>query len=242
MATLFISDLHLDASRPRITQLFLDFMKQEPRQADAVYILGDFFEVWLGDDDPDPHHAQVMDAVRELTDSGVPVYFMHGNRDFLIGTDFAKRTGVQLLPDPTVVELSGIPTLLMHGDTLCTDDVEYQAFRKLVRDPVRQKAFLASPLAERRAFVTHARAASGLSIAQKSESIMDVNQQAVETVMREHGVDRLIHGHTHRPATHKLQSDGEHKIRIVLGDWYHQGSILRVTGTEPVLATLPLTQ
>jgi UDP-2,3-diacylglucosamine hydrolase len=242
MTTLFISDLHLDASRPRITQLFLDFMQREPRRAQALYILGDFFEVWLGDDDPDPHHAKIMDSVRGLTDNGVPVYFMHGNRDFLIGMDFAQRTGVQLLPDPTVVDLAGIPTLLMHGDTLCTDDVEYQAFRKLVRDPARQKAFLASPLAERRAFVTHARAASGLSTAQKSESIMDVNQQAVEMVMRQHGVDRLIHGHTHRPAVHTFQSDGKPKNRIVLGDWYHQGSILRVDGTQPVLATLALTQ
>ncbi|MDE2092085.1 MAG: UDP-2,3-diacylglucosamine diphosphatase [Gammaproteobacteria bacterium] len=242
MTTLFISDLHLDASRPCITQLFLDFMQHEPRRADALYILGDFFEVWLGDDDPDPHHAQVMNSVRELTDSGVPVYFMHGNRDFLIGADFAKRTGLQLLPDPTVVELAGIPTLLMHGDTLCTDDVEYQAFRKLVRDPARQKAFLASSLAERRAFVTHARAASGLSTAQKSEAIMDVNQQAVETVMREQNVNRLIHGHTHRPAMHKFQSDGKEKTRIVLGDWYHQGSLLRVSGAQPVLATLPPSQ
>jgi len=240
MTTLFISDLHLDASRPRITQLFLDFMKHEPRSAEALYILGDFFEVWLGDDDPDPHHAQVMGAVHELADSGVPVYFMHGNRDFLIGADFAQRTGVQLLHDPTVVELSGILTLLMHGDTLCTDDLEYQAFRKMVRDPARQKAFLATSLAERRAFVTHARAASGLSTAQKAEYIMDVNQQAVEMVMHQHGVNRLIHGHTHRPAVHKFQSDGEHKTRIVLGDWYHQGSILRVTGTEPVLTTLSL--
>jgi len=242
MATLFISDLHLDASRTRITDLFLDFMKQEPCQADALYILGDFFEVWLGDDDPDPHHAQVMDAVRQLSDSGVPVYFMRGNRDFLIGADFARRTGVQLLPDPTVVELVGVPTLLMHGDTLCTDDVEYQAFRKMVRDPARQKAFLATSLEERRAFVTHARVASGLSTAQKSEIIMDVNQQAVETVMREHVVNRLIHGHTHRPAVHKFQSDGKDKTRIVLGDWYHQGSILRVSGAEPVLASLPLSQ
>ncbi|MGA9854761.1 MAG: UDP-2,3-diacylglucosamine diphosphatase [Gammaproteobacteria bacterium] len=242
MTTLFISDLHLHASRPRITQLFLDFLKQEPRNADALYILGDFFEVWLGDDDPDPHHVQIMDSVRELTDSGVPVYFMHGNRDFLIGADFAQRTGVQLLPDPKVVELFGISTLLMHGDTLCTDDVEYQAFRKLVRDPARQKAFLASSLAERQAFVTHARAASGLSTAQKSESIMDVNQQTVETVMQQHGVNRLIHGHTHRPAVHKFQSDGKSKTRFVLGDWYHQGSILRVDGTEPMLATLLLAQ
>ncbi|HVC37957.1 MAG TPA: UDP-2,3-diacylglucosamine diphosphatase [Gammaproteobacteria bacterium] len=240
MTTLFISDLHLDPARPRITELFLDFLKQEPRGADALYILGDFFEVWLGDDDPDPHHAQVMGAVRALVDSGVPVYFMHGNRDFLIGTDFAQRTGVQLLPDPTVAQLSGIPTLLMHGDTLCTDDVEYQAFRKMVRDPARQKAFLATSLAERRAFVIRARAASGLSTAQKAEYIMDVNQQAVETVMRQHCVTRMIHGHTHRPAIHKFPSDGKNNTRIVLGDWYHQGSILRVTGKEPVLTTLSL--
>ena len=240
MTTLFISDLHLDASRPCITQLFLDFMQHEPRRADALYILGDFFEVWLGDDDPDPHHAQVMNSVRELTDSGVPVYFMHGNRDFLIGTDFAARTGVQLLPDPVVVELSGIPSLLMHGDTLCTDDVEYQKFRKLVRDPARQKAFLAMPLVERRAFVGRVRTESGLNIAQKAEYIMDVNQQAVEQVMRQYGVARLIHGHTHRPAIHEFQSDSRDKTRIVLGDWYHQGSILRVTEKGPALATLSL--
>jgi UDP-2,3-diacylglucosamine hydrolase len=240
MATLFISDLHLDGVRPRITELFLDFLKTEPRNADALYILGDFFEVWIGDDDPDPHHARVISAVRELTDIGVPVYFMHGNRDFLIGAEFAARTGVKLLPDPTIVGLSGIPTLLMHGDTLCTDDVEYQAFRKMVRDPARQKAFLAMPLEERRAFVAQARIESGLSTAQKSETIMDVNQQAVERAMAEHDVTRLIHGHTHRPATHGFQSDGEHRTRIVLGDWYHQGSILRVTRADAVLSALPL--
>jgi UDP-2,3-diacylglucosamine hydrolase len=240
MATLFISDLHLDSSRPLITELFLDFLRHEPRAAEALYILGDFFEVWLGDDDPDPHHALVMGAVRELADSGVPVYFMHGNRDFLIGAEFAERTGVQILSDPTLVELSSVPTLLMHGDTLCTDDVEYQAFRKLVRDPARQNAFLATSLAERREFVAHARAASGLSTAQKSESIMDVNQQAVETMMRKYGVNRLIHGHTHRPAIHKFQSDGRQKTRIVLGDWYQQGSILRVTGDQPALTALAL--
>jgi len=240
MATLFISDLHLDPARPRITELFLDFLKQEARGADALYILGDFFEVWIGDDDPDPHHVRVMGGVRELADSGVAVYFMHGNRDFLIGTDFAARTGVQLLPDPTVVELSGIPSLLMHGDTLCTDDVEYQKFRRLVRDPARQKAFLAMPLAERKAFVGRVRTESGLSTAQKAEYIMDVNQQAVEEVMRQYGVTRLIHGHTHRPAIHEFHSDSRDKTRIVLGDWYHQGSILRVTGKGPALATLPL--
>ena len=240
MTTLFISDLHLDASRPKITELFLEFLQGKVRSAEALYILGDFFEVWLGDDDPDAHHALVMGALRKLTDSGVPVYFMHGNRDFLIGAIFAQRTGVQLLADPAVIELSGIPTLLMHGDTLCTDDVEYQNFRKFVRDPARQKAFLATPLADRRAFVAHTRAASGLSTAQKSQDIMDVNQQAVEQVMRQYNVTRLIHGHTHRPAVHKFQSDGKEKTRIVLGDWYNQGSILRVNVKDAVLASLQL--
>jgi len=240
MTTLFISDLHLDKMRPRITELFLGFLKHEGRRAAALYVLGDFFEAWIGDDDPEPQHARVMDGVRELADSGVPVYFMHGNRDFLIGAEFARRAGVQLLPDPMVVKLSGISTLLMHGDTLCTDDVEYQKFRKQVRDPGWQKNFLAKPLEERREFAARARIESGLSTAQKTEDIMDVNQQAVENSMRRYGVTRLIHGHTHRPGIHKFQSDGVEKTRIVLGDWYHQGSILRITGKDFRLEALPL--
>ncbi len=240
MTTLFISDLHLDASRPQITELFLEFLQAKASRAESLYILGDFFEVWLGDDDPDPHHARIMHALRTLVNGGVPVHLMHGNRDFLIGADFAARTGVHLLPDPSVIQLGSINTLLMHGDTLCTDDVEYQKFRQYVRDPARQKAFLATPLEERRKFVASARIASGLSTAQKPDEIMDVNQQAVESVMRQHTVDRLIHGHTHRPAVHTFQSQGRQKTRIVLGDWYHQGSVLRASQGEPVLTTLPL--
>lgn len=241
MTTLFISDLHLDKTRPRITELFLRFLKQEVHRTAALYILGDLFEAWIGDDDPDPQHARVMGGFREFADSGVPVYFMHGNRDFLISAEFASRTGVQLLPDPAVIELSGISTLLMHGDTLCTDDEEYQKFRLQVRDPGWQRNFLAKSLQERREFAARARIESGLSTAQKTEDIMDVNQQAVENSMRRYGVTRLIHGHTHRPGIHKFQSDGAEKIRIVLGDWYHQGSILRITGKDFRLEALPLT-
>ncbi|MGH8378387.1 MAG: UDP-2,3-diacylglucosamine diphosphatase [Gammaproteobacteria bacterium] len=240
MTTLFISDLHLDPARPQITQLFLDFLKTEARAAEALYILGDFFEIWLGDDDPDPHHARVIAGVRELANRGVPVYFMHGNRDFLIGERFARAAGCTLLPDPHLVNLYGLPTLLMHGDTLCTDDVEYQAFRKMVRDPARQQAFLAKSVEERRIFMTQARAATRLHSQTKAEFIMDVNQQAVEHEMKRYGVTRLIHGHTHRPAVHEFQSGGTGKMRIVLGDWYEQGSMLKVDKTDTRLLSLPL--
>ncbi|MGA9851925.1 MAG: UDP-2,3-diacylglucosamine diphosphatase [Gammaproteobacteria bacterium] len=241
MSTLFISDLHLDPERPQITDLFMNFLKTEARVTEALYILGDFFEIWIGDDDPDPHHARVMAGLRELAESGVPVYFMHGNRDFLIGDKFASKTRCTLLPDPYLIKLYGLPTLLMHGDTLCTDDVEYQAFRKIVRDPARQQAFLTKSVEERRAFMTQARAATKLHTQTKAEYIMDVNQQAVEAVMRQYSVTWLIHGHTHRPAIHKFQSGGQDQTRIVLGDWYEQGSMLTIDKNGIRLAALPLT-
>lgn len=235
MPTLFISDLHLDSARPRITELFLQFLEHEARQAETLYILGDFFEAWIGDDDPDPHHARVMDGLSALTETGVPVYFMHGNRDFLIGNGFAQRTGCRLLEDPTVIELNGTSTLLMHGDTLCTDDTEYQQFRAMVREPAWQRSFLAKPLAERRAFAARARSESKSRTRGKSEYIMDVNQQAVERAMLEHGVTRLIHGHTHRPAIHPFQAGGKSLTRIVLGDWYEQKSLLRIDSERILL-------
>lgn len=228
MTTLFISDLHLDAVRPQVTHWFLEFLKTEARRAQALYILGDFFEVWIGDDDPDSHATEVMAGVRELTDSGVPVYFMHGNRDFLIGEGFAKTTGCQLLADPCVVDLQGTPTLLMHGDTLCTDDAEYQEFRRQVRKPEWQQAFLARPLAERRAFAARVRTTSQQRNAAKADYLMDVNQHEVERRMQEHGVTRLIHGHTHRPAIHCFAAHGRKYTRIVLGDWYEQSSVLKL--------------
>lgn len=227
MTTLFISDLHLDAVRPGITAQFLTFLKEEARRASSLYILGDFFEAWIGDDDDDPHHARVMAGLKELTAAGVPVSFMHGNRDFLIGEGFVRRTGVKLLPDPTVLDLYGTPTLLMHGDTLCTDDVEYQMVRRMLRDPAWQQDYLAKSLTERRAIAAHARAQSKAHTAAKAEYIMDVNQKAVAATMQKHGVTRMIHGHTHRPAVHRFKSDGKDRERIVLGDWYEQSSRLR---------------
>ncbi|MGH8369747.1 MAG: UDP-2,3-diacylglucosamine diphosphatase [Gammaproteobacteria bacterium] len=235
MTTLFISDLHLDPVRPQITDAFLQFLTDEARRAESLYILGDFFEVWIGDDDPDPHHARVMTGLRELSDAGVPVYFMHGNRDFLIGEGFAKLTGCRILPDPTLIELQGTPTLLMHGDTLCTDDTEYQRFRSMVRDPAWQQTFLSKPLEERRAFAAKARSESQSQTRQKAESIMDVNQQAVEKIMLQHDVTRLIHGHTHRPAIHHFTSGSKPSTRIVLGDWYEQKSLLRVDAEHVLL-------
>jgi len=227
VTTLFISDLHLDAVRPGITELFLTFLREEARRASSLYILGDFFEAWIGDDDDDPHHARVMAGLKELTAAGVPVSFMHGNRDFLIGEGFVRRTGVKLLPDPTVLDLYGTPTLLMHGDTLCTDDVEYQMVRRMLRAPAWQQDYLAKSLTERRAIAAHARAQSKAHTAAKAEYIMDVNQKAVAATMQKHGVTRMIHGHTHRPAVHRFKSDGKDRERIVLGDWYEQSSRLR---------------
>jgi UDP-2,3-diacylglucosamine hydrolase len=228
MSTLFISDLHLDESRPQIVDLYLALLAGDARRADALYVLGDLFESWIGDDDDARLASQVAAATRALRDSGVPVYFMHGNRDFLLGEDYAARSGMTLLIDPTVVTLGGERTLLMHGDTLCTDDVEYQRFRAMVRDPRWQQQFLARPLAERRAFAAQARGESRKQTAEKSAEIMDVNAAAVLAAMRAHEVRKLIHGHTHRPATHRFDLDGAPAERIVLGDWYEQDSVLRV--------------
>ena len=244
MSTLFISDLHLDDSRPEITRLFLDFLKHDALHAEALYILGDFFEAWVGDDDDAELGKIITQALRELSDTGVPVFFMRGNRDFLIGQDFAKRAGLQILPDPCVLELYGMPTLLMHGDLLCSDDTAYQTFRTLVRNDAWQSQFLSQPLAARQAFATQARAASkqhqsGL-MNEQQENIMDVTQTTVQTIMKRYGVSRLIHGHTHRPATHQFHHEAMASQRIVLGDWYSQGSVLRVDADGYFLSTLNL--
>lgn len=240
MTTFFISDLHLDPARPQITALFQDFLHGEARTAEALYILGDLFEAWIGDDDPNPHHAEVIAGLHELAASGVPLYFMHGNRDFLIGGDFAHRAGCTLLPDPTLIDLYGTPALLLHGDTLCTDDLAYQEFRRMVRDPVWQREFLAQPLAARQAFADRARATSQNETRQKAETIMDVNPDAVTAAMRRHRTLLMIHGHTHRPAVHEFSVEEQPATRIVLGDWYEQGSILRCTDEGQWLQTLPL--
>lgn len=229
MATLFIADLHLDPSRPQITDLFERYLAgEEVRHADALYILGDLVEAWIGDDDDAALPARIAAATRAVRDAGAPVYFMVGNRDFLLGQAFAARAGLTLLDDGAVHDIHGRRTLLMHGDVLCTDDVAYQAVRKQVRTPEWQAQILAMPLQARRAFAAKAREDSKAHTGSTMESIMDVNADAVAEAMRKAGVTRLIHGHTHRPAVHDFQLDGAPTQRIVLGDWYEQGSVLRV--------------
>lgn len=223
MTTLFISDLHLDATRPHATQAFHDFLEHRAAEADALYILGDLFEAWIGDDDDDRLAGEITHALAQLTSSGVPAWFVHGNRDFLVGESFARQTGVQLLPESSVVELAGESVLLMHGDTLCTNDHDYQEFRSMVRHPKWQAQFLALPLPARRALAAQARDASRLSTGGKPMEIMDVNASAVAEAMGANGVRRLIHGHTHRPAVHEFELDGEPATRMVLGDWFKRG-------------------
>ncbi|RAO75249.1 UDP-2,3-diacylglucosamine diphosphatase [Dyella jiangningensis] len=241
MATLFIADLHLDDSRPRITHLFEQFLaSDEVRSADALYILGDLVEAWIGDDDDAELPGRIALATKTLRDAGVPVYFMVGNRDFLLGKEFAGRAGFTLLHDGTVHELYGRPTLLMHGDVLCTDDIAYQTVRKQVRTPEWMAQVLSMPLEARRAFAAKAREDSRAHTGSTMETIMDVNADAVAETMRNAGVTRLIHGHTHRPAIHRFDLDGQPAERIVLGDWYEQGSVLRVTPDGAELRGLAL--
>ncbi|TAL74830.1 MAG: UDP-2,3-diacylglucosamine diphosphatase [Rhodanobacter sp.] len=239
MATLFIADLHLDASRPAITTLFEHYLaSDEVRHAQALYILGDLVEAWIGDDDDAELPARIAAATRAVRDAGVPVYFMVGNRDFLLGETYAQRAGFTLLDDGTVHAIHGTPTLLMHGDLLCTDDLAYQAVRKQVRTPQWKAQILAMPLAARRAFAAKSRAESRAHTGSTQESIMDVNPGAVADAMRHAGVTRLIHGHTHRPAIHDFTLDGQPARRIVLGDWYEQGSVLRVDATGSTLRNM----
>ncbi|BBD80008.1 UDP-2,3-diacylglucosamine diphosphatase [Aerosticca soli] len=239
MSTLFVADLHLDAARPQITALFERFLAgPEARHAEALYILGDLFEAWIGDDDDAELPARVARATRALRESGVPIYFIHGNRDFLLGEAYAQRAGFELLEDATVHTIQGRPTLLMHGDALCTDDVAYQAVRRNVRTPAWKAQVLAMPLDARRAFAARAREDSRAHTGSTQESLMDVNAEAVAAAMRQAGVERLIHGHTHRPAIHHFALDGRPAERIVLGDWYEQGSLLALDADGVDLRTL----
>lgn len=238
--TLFISDLHLDPRRPAVTALFLDFLAGLDSDCAALYILGDLFEAWIGDDEDDPHFLEVLTGLRAATARGLAVSVMHGNRDFLLGDGFARKTGCKLLTEPALIDLGDERVLLLHGDTLCTDDGEYQQFRALVRDPAWQTQFLARPLAERRAMAAQMRETSRQRTGEKRAEIMDVNREAVAATMREHGVRTLIHGHTHRPAIHAFSLDGQPARRIVLGDWYEQGSVLRCEGNDCGLLSLPL--
>ncbi|MGH8502641.1 MAG: UDP-2,3-diacylglucosamine diphosphatase [Gammaproteobacteria bacterium] len=226
-ATLFIADLHLDGARPHIIERFIEFLRTQASAADALYILGDLYEYWLGDDASAPALQPTIAALAALTARGVPVYFIHGNRDFLIGQEFARQSGCELLPEDAVIDLYGEPTLIMHGDTLCTDDKAYQSFRAKIRHPLVRKILLSLSVNVRRRLARHLRGQSRQAIGGKRPEIMDVNAQAVRDAMSRHGVRRLIHGHTHRPAVHTLDIGGLPATRYVLGDWYEQGSVLR---------------
>lgn len=239
MTTLFISDLHLDPESPEITRQFLAFLGGEARSADALYVLGDLFEVWLGDDDPDPLARDIVAALRRFTDSGVPCYVLHGNRDFLIGRRFCEETGATLLDDGVVVIVHGERVLLMHGDVLCTDDASYQRLRRVVRNPVVQWTIRRLSLARRRALASRMREGSRMHVGATSPEIMDVNARAVAEAFRAAGVQTMIHGHTHRPAVHELVVDGTHLRRIVLGDWHAHGSVLEWSSSGFALRPLP---
>jgi UDP-2,3-diacylglucosamine hydrolase len=239
LKTLFISDLHLDPATPAIARQFRAFLDGEAREARALYILGDLFEVWLGDDDPAPATREIVQSLRRLTDAGVPCFVMHGNRDFLLGERFCKETGATLVPDGTVIELESEHALLMHGDVLCTDDVSYQRLRRIVRNPVVQWILRHLSLERRQLLAQKLREGSRMHVSSTSAEIMDVNGQAVADAFRRHHVRTLIHGHTHRPAVHSLEVDGRSVRRVVLGDWHSQGSVLEVSAAGFELRALP---
>lgn len=238
---LFVSDLHLDATRPDITKLFLEFLEREASGATALYILGDLFETWIGDDDPDPDKQRIQAALKRLTAGGVSCFVMHGNRDFLLGARFAANTGCSLIDDPTTRDIFGQRVLLLHGDLLCTDDHAYQRLRRVVRNPLLQWIMRRLSLKQRRSLAAKMRAGSREHIdsaMQSAAQIMDVNPDAVAAALQRYGVSLIVHGHTHRPAVHHLAVAGGDAVRIVLGDWYTQGSVLKWTEHGYELLTL----
>ena len=238
MTTLFISDLHLHPERPAADAAFIRFLETEARDAAALYILGDLFEVWIGDDDIDDHARKIIAALRNLSDNGTPCYFMAGNRDFMIGEAFAEQAGIELLYDPTLIYVAGESVLISHGDFLCTDDASYQRYRRFVRNPRNQRIAMAFPAFCRAWLGRRIRSKSIANAERKQPEIQDVNAQAVLSALRSYGVVTLLHGHTHRPAIHDFDLDGRAAQRIVLGDWYEQGSVLRWDASGPSLATL----
>lgn len=237
--TLFISDVHLCESRPHISALFLRFLNDTATAAKSLYILGDLFEYWIGDDqlDHDPLARKVTAALRRVADSGVSIFFMHGNRDFLIGERFAHEAGLKMLIDPTLIDLNGQRCLLLHGDTLCTDDVAYQAFRRSSRDPAWQAAVLAKPYDERMKFAKQIREQSMSEKSLKADDIMDVSATTVKQILRDWQYPLMIHGHTHRPATHDHEVDGRRCTRHVLADWRDKVELLNLPPAEPVSIT-----
>lgn len=239
-ATLFVSDLHLSGDRPAISERFFEFLRERASRAAALYVLGDLFEYWIGDDEledrsADPLARRVAQALGALARGGVPVAFMHGNRDFLVGERFCEASGARLLADPTVENIAGTRTLLMHGDTLCTDDHDYQAWRRTARSQAWQQEFLTQSLPQRRSTLQALREKSREVVGSKPTEIMDVNQEAVRDALRAHDLTRLVHGHTHRPAHHRLEVDGRHCERWVLPDWYERGGYLSIDDAGPRL-------
>ncbi len=240
MRTLFISDLHLHETRPQITRAFFHFLHTQAAGAEKLYILGDFFDAWIGDDDDNALNTDVAHELKQLSDSGTQIFLMHGNRDFLLGERFAQQAGAQLISEGTVINLYNTPTLLLHGDDLCVDDVDYIAFRKQVRSPQWQQQILAQPLAARRALAAQLREKSQAMNSLKAEDIMDVSQPEVIRVMKAANVNRLIHGHTHRPARHSLTLDDKNAERIVLGDWHDKGWAIIADENSTELASWPI--
>ncbi len=226
--TLFVSDLHLDEQRPEKLAAFLSLL-EKAAGSNALYILGDLFEVWLGDDDSRDPHPEIIQGLRKLTASDTPVFVVRGNRDFLLGDRFVSESGVTLLDDTTVIDLYGEPTLIMHGDLLCTSDHDYQTFRQMFSDPAWQRQQLQKPFAERLAIAQHMRAESQRANQNKTESIMDVEQSSVKKILRKNSVHKLIHGHTHRPGVHEFELDGQTARRTVLNDWYTNDGVLVCT-------------
>jgi len=227
MTVAFISDLHLTPDRPHSSEMFQTFAESAPKLLSSLYILGDLFEYWIGDDGvTELGHGETESAIKSIVDAGTKVYFLHGNRDFLIGEDFSKRTGCMLLPDPIVIEEDGLRILLTHGDALCIEDVEHQEARKQMLSSKWKMAFLETPLRQRFETADNMRKKSELGKKTKPMEIMDVTQSAVEKIMREHGVNTMIHGHTHKPAAHEFDLDGQLARRFVLGDWYEQKSLI----------------
>jgi UDP-2,3-diacylglucosamine hydrolase len=239
--TLLISDLHLDPTAPGIARQFTEFLRGPARAARALYILGDLFEVWLGDDDPDPAARAIVGELRALTDAGVPLYVMHGNRDFLIGSRFAADTRGTLLADGTVVELHGERVLLLHGDVLCTADTNYQRLRRWLRNPLSLFVLRHMSLDARRGLARRLRAGSQMHVGATATEIMDVTPSVVVATLQRADVQTMVHGHTHRPAIHRFEVDGRPARRIVLGDWYAQGSVLEWRDDGVELRALPRT-
>ena len=239
MAFLFASDLHLDAAAPAATAALLRWLESITQDTEALYLLGDLFETWIGDDDPDPHHERVCAALRRCTARGTPVFVIRGNRDFLLGPGFEARTGCRLLPDPVIALLHGERVLLTHGDLLCTDDLAYQELRTTVRGAAWQQRVLKLSIAARRWLSGAARAGSKAHTAMQRPVIMDVNANALERAVRAAGVSWVIHGHTHRPAVHDLQIDGRRVRRVVLDSWYERASALRFEHGQVEVCPLP---